>query len=100
MPVYPKGRLDNLKGVDINATSFNFPPFCYKENPENEDEEYQGFEVQHTLYPITPHCLEHLVLPTIHISHPTLLYRRVVIRIHNFSVFAAGEDFKRHFKVT
>ena len=63
MPVYPKGR------VDINATSFNFPPFCYKENPENEDEEYQGFEVQHTfitLCPITPHCFEHLVLPTIH----------------------------------
>ena len=107
MPVYPKGRLDNLKGVDINATSFNFPPFCYKENPENEDEEYQGIEVLNTfinLCPITPNCSEHLVLkqslPTIHTSHPTLLYRRVVIRIHNFSVFAAGEDFKRHFKVT
>ena len=103
MPVYPKGRLDNLKGVDINATSFNFPPFCYKENPENEDEEYQGFEVQHTfitLCPITPNCLEHLVLTTIHRSYPTLLYRRVVIRMHNFSVFEAGEDFKRHFKVT
>ena len=45
MPVYPKGRLDNLKGIDIKATSFNFPPTCYKENPKNEEEEYQGLEV-------------------------------------------------------
>ena len=44
--VYPKGRLDNLKGVAIKATSFNYPPTCYKENPENEDEEYQGIEVR------------------------------------------------------
>ena len=41
-PVYPKGRLDNLKRVAIKVTSFNYPPTCYKENPENEDEEYQG----------------------------------------------------------
>ena len=45
-PVYPKGRLDNLKGVAIKATSFNYPPTCYKENPKNEDEEYQGIEVR------------------------------------------------------
>lgn len=45
-PVYPKGRLDNLKGVAIRVTSFNYPPTCYKENPENEDEEYQGIEVR------------------------------------------------------
>ena len=44
--VYPKGRLDNLKGVPIKATSFHYPPTCYKENPENEDEEYQGIEVR------------------------------------------------------
>ena len=44
--VYPKGRLDNLKGVAIRVTSFNYPPTCYKENPENEDEEYQGIEVR------------------------------------------------------
>ena len=44
--VYPKGRLNNLKGVAIKATSFNYPPTCYKENPENEDEEYQGIEVR------------------------------------------------------
>ena len=42
-PVYPKGRMSNLKGVAIKATSFNYPPVCYKENPE--DEEYQGLEV-------------------------------------------------------
>ena len=44
-PVYPKGRMSNLKGAIIKATSFQFPPFCYQENPENEDEEYQGHEV-------------------------------------------------------
>ena len=41
--VYPKGRMSNLQGVAIKATSFNYPPVCYKENPE--DEEYQGLEV-------------------------------------------------------
>ena len=45
--VYPKGRMSNLQGVAIKATSFNYPPVCYKENPE--DEEYQGFEV-HTVF--------------------------------------------------
>ena len=35
--------MSNLKGVAIKATSFNYPPVCYKENPE--DEEYQGLEV-------------------------------------------------------
>ena len=44
-PVYPKGRMSNLKGAEIKATSFQFPPFNYQENPENEDEEYQGLEV-------------------------------------------------------
>jgi hypothetical protein len=44
-PVYPKGRMSNLKGATIKATSFQFPPFNYQENPENEDEEYQGLEV-------------------------------------------------------
>ena len=78
-PVYPKGRLDNLKGVDIKVTSFNFPPTCYKENPENEDEEYQGIEVLNTfinLCPITPNCSEHLVLkqslPMIHTPYQSL----------------------------
>ena len=42
-PVYPKGRMSNLKGIAIKATSFNYPPVCYKENPD--DEEYQGLEV-------------------------------------------------------
>ena len=44
-PVFPKGRMSNLKGAAIKATSFQFPPFCYKENPEDEKEEYQGIEV-------------------------------------------------------
>ena len=43
--VYPKGRMHNLKGTAIKATSFQFPPFNYKENPEREDEEYAGVEV-------------------------------------------------------
>ena len=43
--VYPKGRMNNLKGAKIKATSFQFPPFNYKENPEKEDEEYLGVEV-------------------------------------------------------
>ena len=43
--LYPKGRMKNLKGTAIRATSFQFPPFNYKENPEKEDEEYAGVEV-------------------------------------------------------
>ena len=54
-PLYPKERISNLKGVAIKATSFNYPPVCYKENPENEDEEYQGIEV---------HFIKHLTLCT------------------------------------
>ena len=43
--VYPKGRMKNLRGTEIRATSFQYPPVNYKENPEREDEEYVGIEV-------------------------------------------------------
>ena len=42
--VYPKGRMKNLKGNTIRATSFEYPPFNYR-NSEKENEEYQGMEV-------------------------------------------------------
>ena len=45
-PVFPQGRLANFAGINLRATSFQFPPFCYKDNPENEMEEYTGFEVR------------------------------------------------------
>ena len=43
--VYPKGRMKNLRGTEIRATSFQYPPVNYKENPDREDEEYIGVEV-------------------------------------------------------
>ena len=41
--VFPKDRLSNFNGKVIKATSFNHPPFNYKDHPKEEN--YQGFEV-------------------------------------------------------
>ena len=45
LSVYPKGRMKNLRGTEIRATSFHYPPVNYKENPNREDEEFIGVEV-------------------------------------------------------
>lgn len=42
--VYPKNRNQFLNGKTLRATSFQFPPFNYKENPT--DLEFQGFETR------------------------------------------------------
>ena len=42
--VFPPNRLQNFHGQTLKATSFQFPPFCYKDNPNDPDEEYKGFE--------------------------------------------------------
>ena len=39
--IFPEARLQNLRGKKIRATSFEYPPFIYK-----EDQKYQGYEVQ------------------------------------------------------
>ena len=36
-------RMQNLAGRVLTATSFEYSPFIYKENPE--DEKFQGYEV-------------------------------------------------------
>ena len=43
--VYPKDRMKDLKGNAIRVTSFQYAPFTYKVNPEDENEEFQGMEV-------------------------------------------------------
>ena len=39
--IFPEDSLQNLRGKKIRATSFEYPPFIYK-----EDQKYQGYEVQ------------------------------------------------------
>jgi hypothetical protein len=41
--ILSKGRLQNLDGKQLTATSFEYAPFTYKDHPE--DKKYQGFEV-------------------------------------------------------
>ena len=38
--IFPKGRLQNLRGKKLRATSFEYEPFIYKENNT-----YNGYEV-------------------------------------------------------
>ena len=38
--IFPKGRLQNLRGKRLRATSFEYEPFIYKENNT-----YKGYEV-------------------------------------------------------
>ncbi len=44
--VFPQARLKNFAGANLRATSFQYPPFCYKDNPKDETEEYTGLEVR------------------------------------------------------
>ena len=39
--IFPENKLHNLRGKKIRATSFEYPPFIYKEN-----QKYKGYEVQ------------------------------------------------------
>ena len=41
-PLFPKNRLQNMRGKKLKATSFDYAPFLYKENSI-----YNGYEVRY-----------------------------------------------------